>query len=58
MKIKLELIVDYDEGDTQYKALANNLSYLVVHAFMEGHLSEGTEATVNDYSYIISEVKE
>ncbi len=58
MKIKLELIVDYDEGDTPYAELADNLSFMIVRTYAEGLFSEGTEATVNGYVYTIEEVKE
>ena len=58
MKIKLELTVDYEDGDTSYGTLAENLSYMVAHAHAEGCLTDGTDAAVNGYVYTIERIKE
>jgi hypothetical protein len=58
MKIKLELIVDYDEGDTPYADLAGNLWSILSISHANGLFTDDTDATVNGYVYTTERIKE
>jgi hypothetical protein len=58
MKVKVEILIEYDRKGETFEAVEDQLMWALDHLYNCGLLSGDLNAEVEDYRFIISEVKE
>lgn len=58
MKVKIEVFIEYDMNGEPFEAVEDQLTFAMYHPYNCGFLSGDLNARVEDYKFIISEVKE
>ena len=58
MKVKVEVLIDYDMNGEPFEAVEDQLMWTLDHLYNCGLLSGDLRAEVEDYKFTITEVKE